>query len=200
MNTFNKLSGSIGMLCVAVALAAPANAAPTVANGGFETGDFAGWTQFGMSMFDAVVCPGAGTLVYSGSCAATFAAFGAPGGIEQVITGLNVGETYRISFAVQADGGAPSSITAQFGGSTLLTMSNPPSGPYSWYSFDRTAALSSETLRFTFRDDTGFLFLDSVSVSAVPEPGSLAFWAMGAVFAMFVRRRHGSATAGPRLT
>jgi hypothetical protein len=95
------------------------------------------------------------------------------------IGGLTPGQTYEIRFAFQADGSSPSSFLAQFGGSTLLTLTDPAGGPFAVYSFQRTATAATETLRFSFRNDPGFLFLDAVSASAVPENGTLALSLIG---------------------
>ena len=54
---------------LAFAMAGPAQAAPqpVLVNGGFETGDFTGWTQTGNTTFNGVQCPGPGPTVFSGN-------------------------------------------------------------------------------------------------------------------------------------
>ena len=87
-------------------------------NGGFETGSFAGWTQFGSATFTAVENSVAGA--HGG---ADFGHFGptAPGGISQVID-ANPGDVVNISFwyEVELNGAANSSFTVTFDGQTLL--------------------------------------------------------------------------------
>ena len=63
------------------ALPASAN---LVVNGGFETGNFSGWTQTGNTGFGGVECPGAG-FVEEGSCDAFFGPVGSVGGISQTV-------------------------------------------------------------------------------------------------------------------
>jgi len=173
---------------------APAQAAVT--NGGFETGDFTGWTQTGNTTFNGVQCPGPGPTVSSGNCSAFFGPVGSVGGISQALTTV-AGQQYLISFSILTDGGNPSSVSASFGATNLLSLTNPgATAGYTNYEFNAFATGSSTALSFSFRDDPGFIFLDSVSIAAVPEPST---WAMmligfGAVgFAM--RRRNRLATA-----
>src|SRR5436190_16371503 len=90
------------VLAASVALAffgflASANA-NLVVNGGFETGDFSGWTLTGNTVFSGVECPGS-ALVFEGNCDAFFGPTGSTGGITQTLTGLTVGALYTESFA-----------------------------------------------------------------------------------------------------
>jgi len=163
----------------AVAAAAPAYAAPNlVTNGGFETGDFTGWTGTGDQTFNGVQCPGPSPVVFEGNCSAFFGPVGTTGGITQLVTGLTVGQTYAVSFAFDPDGGVISSFSASFGGAPLLSLTNPPAGPYQRFFFLTQATSASETLAFNFRDDPGFLNLDAVRVQ-VPEPATLALLGIG---------------------
>ena len=59
--------------------------ASLVTNGGFETGDFAGWSQTGDTTFNGVQCPGPDPSVYEGNCSAFFGPSFSVGGIEQTI-------------------------------------------------------------------------------------------------------------------
>jgi len=80
-----------------IGLAWPAAAIP-VTNPGFETGNFAGWTQFGDAGFTGVD----GNRVHSGSFAAYFGN-GSPGGISQDLA-TTIGQTYQISFWLTQEG------------------------------------------------------------------------------------------------
>ena len=51
------------------------------------------------------------------------------------------------------------------------------------------ATSPSEILKFTAENDLGFIFLDAVSVTAVPEPDSVALMAFGLAAIAFMGRR-----------
>jgi hypothetical protein len=81
-------------VCVGL-LALPSGAsADLVVNGGFETGTFAGWTQFGDTSFTGV---SSGVPVHSGNFAAFFGPTDFIGGIFQNLPTV-VGQTYTLDF------------------------------------------------------------------------------------------------------
>jgi hypothetical protein len=174
-------------IVVALGLSAHAAAANIVVNDSFETGDFTGWTLAGNStFFDDVECPGVG-LVPRGECDAFFGAFDSDDTLSQTLATI-AGAPYSITFFFASDGGVVSHFSASFGGATLIDLVNPAASPYTLYSFTRTATGASTPLSFSFRDDTGFLRLDAVSV-AVPEPATLGLIGIAVAAMGFGRRR-----------
>src|SRR5581483_9024216 len=114
-------SRTAGLLLAGALALAPlaAQATNIVANGGFETGDFTGWTQTGNTSFDGVQCPGPGPAVAAGNCSAFFGPVGSNGGITQNLSTV-AGNAYQVDFDVLFDGGTPSFFSATFGGQTLI--------------------------------------------------------------------------------
>lgn len=96
----------------------PASAVPIV-NPGFETGDFTGWTQSGITAFVGVQCPGPGS-VHGGNCDAFFGAVGSDSFISQDLATVP-GQSYEIRFWFDPDGGVTSHFSLSFGGITLST-------------------------------------------------------------------------------
>lgn len=172
MRALSRVLGAIAATVFA-ASTAQATVVNLVTNGGFETGSFSGWTPVGNTVFNGVQCPGPSAAVVEGNCSAFFGPVGSTGGITQTLNSLIVGARYLIDFSVQADGGIPGSFSALFGGNTLVSLVNPPVGPYQHYQFTVNATSSSQSLAFNFRDDPGFMSLDAVSV-VIPEPTTLA--------------------------
>ncbi|RCW68131.1 PEP-CTERM sorting domain-containing protein [Pseudorhodoferax soli] len=188
-----KISSSIAgiVLAATAAFAAPAQA-NLVTNGGFETGDFSGWAQTGDAVFDGVQCAGPGPSVYAGNCSAYFGSPESQSGIAQTIDVGSVGKMWNLSFAFLPDGGLPNSFTVMFGGKTLLSLTDTGASDYMVYQFSGFTTAENMTLSFDFFDPAGFLSLDAVTVTAVPEPATTAL--MGAALAglLVMRRRKAS--------
>ena len=183
------LGAMVAAMGFGVGISGPAHAANIVVNGSFETGDFTGWTQTGNSGFAGVECPGAPFAgPGDGNCDAFFGPVGSDGGITQILNTLP-GRGYAISFDFRPDGGTPSDFSAVWDSQpALFSRTNPAASAYQVLSFLALATSPTTTLSFNFRDDPGFVKLDSVSVS-VPEPGTMALLGIGMAGLWWRRRK-----------
>jgi hypothetical protein len=185
----NRISHAVaGCLAAAALFVGTAVHAELVANGGFETGNFDGWTQFGDSSFTGVDSQSP----QSGSYAAYFGPPNAGGGGISQSLATTAGATYSIFFFLKNEAdptgtSTPNSFEFSWDGISVLTLTDQPAFGYREYGFNLVATGASTELKFTFGHDPAFWDLDSVSV---PEPGSLALVGLaGGLAAMVGRRR-----------
>jgi hypothetical protein len=177
------------------------NPANLVANCGFETGDFTGWTlagndvptesgfQYGVEGVD----PLDGISPNSGDYQAYFADLVANSTtLSQTIATVAGGE-YEVSWYMAQDT-APVSpysnqFAASFGGLSLVSASVVPVQGYTYYSFELDAPTSSSVLSLTMGNDLGEFLVDDLDVSAAPEPATWTLALAGILACMLGRRR-----------
>ena len=99
------------------ASAGNAKADNLVVNGGFETGDYTGWTLSGDTEFVTTTF----WPVHSGNYAAQFAGYGDDAIVSQDIT-TTVGATYLVSYWLDGDGDTPNDFSVSFGDQTLFSQ------------------------------------------------------------------------------
>jgi hypothetical protein len=161
--------------------------ADLMTNGGFETGDFTGWTRSGNMGFTGVST----SEPHSGIYSASFGPVGSDGYITQNIA-TTPGAQYGLDFWLKSDGGTHNDYNVTWGAQTLVSQTNLGSFGWTEYQYSVVAAGASTALTFGFRQDPAYFHLDDVSLratSSVPEPCSMLFLGAGLVGLVGFRKK-----------
>jgi hypothetical protein len=202
-------------LASALAFSSLGQANELVVNGGFETGDFTGWTDSVVQSFDPAGCNGdpscialvtqerdANRWLISSASPYDGAYFATAQSSAQLYQSLATitGQQYQLAFAFNP-GSTGDGLQVFFGLDPIFIA---PGGTAGWtlYTFDVTAASNSTDLRFSdpnggFNGGETLIGLDDISVTpltSVPGPISGAglpglIAACGALLARWRRRR-----------
>jgi PEP-CTERM motif len=149
-----------------------------VGNGGFESG-LAGWSTSGFQLqgFDF----GIDSFAHTGSSSFQGGAIESLGLLSQSLA-TTAGTTYNIDLWLASDGFFENEFQVLWNGQVIYDRTDLFPQGFTQVVIDPMATGPVTALSFGFRDDSGFLHVDDISVravSAVPEPSAFALIAVG---------------------
>ena len=173
---------SLRAVLFTLVLCTRAAAAPLIANGSFESGDFAGWSQSANVEYTSVFNQDYDSL--SPQDGAYYALLG-PAGSDGILSQSFIdapGAALHVSFWLASDGGSPSDFSASYDGAALMRLAN--AGTFGWTEYTATVTgTGDDTLSFSFRDAQDYYALDNVA--AIADSGARRMVAVRAGVAAF---------------
>jgi concanavalin A-like lectin/glucanase superfamily protein len=145
-----------------------ANDPPLLVNGGFETGDFTGWTQSGFTLENYVDRDPLD--VHSGTYGAALGPIGTFGYLSQNLA-TAPGTSYLISCWLDSpDGEVPNEFSISWDGMNLFDEIDMPATGWMFLQFKAAATAPGTLLQFAFQNDLSYFGFDDVSVIPIPAP------------------------------
>ncbi len=143
-----------------------------VVNGGFETGDFTGWTFVGSANANAVgtdfIFSGATALVHSGNFGVYLGEVSVLATLSQTLPTIP-GQRYLVScWLDNPASGSGEQFNLDWNGANLVCITNPPAFAWTNLQFVATATGTNAVLQVAARNDPKYFGFDDVSVTPVP--------------------------------
>jgi len=181
--TSSKLIRSSLAAGVLLLLAQPTIASNLVTNGGFETGDFTGWTLTGNVNGSTRVTDTVNDPTYIHVHSGTYGVVAGPQFPDVYLSQTlptTIGQTYIVDFWLASNRGSPNEFTVSWNGTLLDSIVNSPEIPFTEFMFNVTGT-GTDTLKFGMAYPPGAWGLDDVSVTpaVVPLPGTLLLFGSG---------------------
>lgn len=169
----------------AICASMSASAAPNlITNGGFESG-LSGWTATGF--FAQGFDYGVDDQAHSGLSAFYGGAIGDVGVLSQSFATV-AGGRYTLDLWLSSDGFLPNEFSVKTNTATLLDSVDILLQGYREVQLGFVAGSALTSLQFGFRNDSGALHIDDVTVQAIPEPSTIALM-VGGLAVLGLRRR-----------
>jgi len=145
-----------------------------VENGGFETGDFTGWTLMGDTITWNAICNVVATaadfpgVVHSGNFGAFLHQSWPPATLAQTLATVP-GQLYQVSFWLDnPECGSGQQFSAYWDGTELLNLCEPPAFAWSNFQWVVLAQDTNAAVEFVAENDSQYFGFDDVTVTPVP--------------------------------
>jgi hypothetical protein len=148
-------------------------------NGGFETGNFSGWTLTGNTSGVTVATTVQGILLNHSGIYGAGLGPSTIGYLSQTLP-TAAGSSYQVSFWLKSDGQLNNYFLATWNGATNFAQTNLPAVGWTNVTLLVTATNSQSVLRFGFFDAPSYIALDDISVTNLAVSGSPVFFETGA--------------------
>jgi hypothetical protein len=144
-----------------------------VQNGGFETGDFSGWSLAGKNFSSYnFVDNGSKVSPYDGNYAAVLGEYRSTATLSQTLTTVPK-QSYRLTFWLE-DTYVPKAgtkeFTAEWNGKKVFSQSYKTAFGWTKMTYTVTATKANTVLQFKEQNDPWYFGLDDVSVTPIPVP------------------------------